>query len=194
MKKLILSLSDVPTTGRTTLCELVHAEWRRKGVAHSRYHTSTEHPQGPGRSRFIDLTHGLNCDDVIGWLDLSSLVLLDVATGDTPGGGPIESLIRMPLQTGAMVELDLGNKVLETVIKGADQGIMYTLVSVFQAIPRFGQFNTADFVAYGFNISGGLVARHLTMTLAYFLLTSLIAYFFLSAPSGKSISFHSSFQ
>ncbi len=104
---------------------------------------------------------------------------LDVATGDTPGGGPIESLIRMPLQTGAMVDLDLGNKVLETVIKGVDQGIMYTMVSVFQAIPRFGQFNTADFVAYGFNISGGLVARHLTMTLAYFLLTSLIAYFFL---------------
>lgn len=104
---------------------------------------------------------------------------LDVATGDTPGGGPIESLIRMPLQTGAMVDLDLGNEVLETVIKGIDQGIMYTLVSVFQAIPRFGQFNTADFVAYGFNISGGLVARHLTMTLAYFVLTSLIAYFFL---------------
>ena len=104
---------------------------------------------------------------------------LDVASGDLPGGGPIESLIRMPLQTGAMVDLDLGNEVLETVIKGVDQGVMYTLVSVFQAIPRFGQFNTADFVAYGFNISGGLVARHLTMTLAYFLLTSLIAYFFL---------------
>ncbi len=104
---------------------------------------------------------------------------MDVASGDAPGGGPIESLIRMPLQTGAMVDLDLGNQALETVIKVVDQGIMYTLVSVFQAIPRFGQFNTADFVAYGFNISGGLVARHLTMTLAYFILTSLIAYFFL---------------
>ncbi len=104
---------------------------------------------------------------------------LDVATGDAPGGGPIESLIRMPLQTGAMVDLDLGNKALETVIKGVDQGIMYTLVSVFQAIPRFGQFNTADFVASGFNISGSLVARHLTMTIAYFILASLIAYFFL---------------
>lgn len=104
---------------------------------------------------------------------------IDVATGDAPGGGPIESLIRMPLQTGAMVELDLGNKALETTIKVIDSGIMYTLVSVFQAIPRFGQFNTADFVAYGFNISAGLVARHLTMTLAYFLLTSVIAYFFL---------------
>jgi hypothetical protein len=103
----------------------------------------------------------------------------DVATGDTPGGGPIESLIRMPLQTGAMVDLDLGNEAVETTIKVIDQGIMYTLVSVFQAIPSFGQFNTADFVAYGFNIFGGLVARHLTMTIGYFLMTSLIAYFFL---------------
>ncbi|MEZ6079265.1 MAG: hypothetical protein R3C56_27425 [Pirellulaceae bacterium] len=61
-----------------------------------------------------------------------------MATGDLPGGGPIESLIRMPLQTGAMVDLDLGNEVLETVIKGADQGVMYTLVSVFQAIRGLG--------------------------------------------------------
>lgn len=104
---------------------------------------------------------------------------LDVATGDAPGGGPIESLIRMPLQTGAEVELDLGNRALETAIKVIDQGIMYTLVSLFQAIPSFGQFNTADFVAYGFNIFGGLLGRHLTMTLGYFLLTSVIAYFFL---------------
>jgi hypothetical protein len=117
---------------------------------------------------------------------LTSLILgffgglaLDVAVGDTPGGGPIESLIRIPLQTGAMVDLDLGNPALETTIKIADQGIMYTLVSLFQAIPSFGQFNTADFVAYGFNIFGGLVARHLTMTVAYFIMTSVIAYFFL---------------
>ncbi len=101
----------------------------------------------------------------------------DVATGETPGGGPIESMIRMPLQTGAMVDLDLGNPILEQTIKYADNGIMYTLFSVFQAIPSFEQFNTADFVAYGFNISGSLVARHLTMTLCYFLMTSLIAYF-----------------
>ncbi|MCR9293112.1 MAG: ABC transporter permease [bacterium] len=104
---------------------------------------------------------------------------LDVASGDAPGGGPIESLIRIPMQTGAMVDLDLGNPVLENTVKAIDTGIMYTLVTLFQAIPSFGQFNTADFVAYGFNIFGGLVARHLTMTFAYFVLTSVIAYFFL---------------
>ncbi len=104
---------------------------------------------------------------------------IDVASGEAPGGGPIESLIRIPLQTGAMVDLDLGNPTLETVIKGVDRAIMYTLVTLFSAIPSFGQFNTADFVAYGFNIFGGLVARHLTMTIGYFFLTSTIAYFFL---------------
>ncbi len=102
-----------------------------------------------------------------------------VATGETPGGGPIESLIRIPLQTGAMVELDLGNPVLEKTIKIVDTGVMYTLFSVFQAIPSFGQFNTGDYVAYGYNIYGGLVARHLTMTFCYFVLTAVIGYFFL---------------
>lgn len=104
---------------------------------------------------------------------------LDVASGQTPGGGPLEAMIRMPMQTGAMVELDLGNKPLETTVKIVDRGIMYTLVTLFQAIPSFEQFNTSAFVAYGFNIFGGLLARHLTMTFAYFILTSTVAYFFL---------------
>lgn len=104
---------------------------------------------------------------------------IDIAINDAPGGGPIESAIRMVMQTGAMIELDLGNPALETTIKYADRGIIYLIVSLFQAIPSFGQFNTSEFVAYGFNIFEGLVARHLTMTLCYFLLTSLIAYFFL---------------
>ncbi len=104
---------------------------------------------------------------------------LDIATGETPGGGPIESMIRMPLQTGAGVELDLGNKTLENVIKQIDKGIMFTLWTMVQAIPSLDQFNTSEFVANGYNIFGGLVARHITMTLAYFLMTSIIAYFFL---------------
>jgi hypothetical protein len=117
---------------------------------------------------------------------MTSLVLgffggltVEVATGQTEGVGPIEALIRIPSHTGTMVELDLGNPTLEAIIRGADTGIMYTMATVFQAIPSFGQFNTSDFVAYGFNIAGSLVARHLTMTLAYFALTCIIGYFFL---------------
>ncbi len=104
---------------------------------------------------------------------------IDIASGTMPGGGPIESLIRLPLQSGSMVELDLGNRVLETVIKRTDQGIMYTMYTLFSALPTFRSFNTSEFVAYGFDIFGGLVARHVTMTLSYVVLTSIIAYFFL---------------
>lgn len=117
---------------------------------------------------------------------MSSLVLgffgtlaFDVATGATPGGGPIESLIRIPMHTAATIELDLGNKTLETVIQVADQAILYSVGALFQAIPSFGQFNTSEFVAYGYDIPGSLLLRHITMTLAYFILTSLIGYFFL---------------
>ncbi len=35
------------------------------------------------------------------------------------GGGPVESLIRMPLQAGSMTDLDLGNDLLETVINAS---------------------------------------------------------------------------
>jgi ABC-type transport system involved in multi-copper enzyme maturation permease subunit len=117
---------------------------------------------------------------------MSSLVLgffgslaFDVATGTTPGGGPIESMIRIPMHTAATIDLDLGNTTLETIVQLADRGILYTVWTLFQAIPSFGQFNTSEFVAYGYNIPGSLVGRHLTMTLAYFVLTSLIGYFFL---------------
>jgi len=95
VKKLVLSLNDAPATGRTTACELVHGLWRRQGLSHSRWHTAAEHPSGPGRSTFIDLGSRLPEDEVIGWLDQSPLVLLDVATGDA--GSLIEDFVRNDL-------------------------------------------------------------------------------------------------
>jgi hypothetical protein len=106
-------------------------------------------------------------------------VALDIASGEVQGGGPIESLIRIPMQTGATVDLDLGNSSLESVIKNTDRGIMFTIWTLFQSIPSFAQFNTSQFVASGYNIFGSLICRHITMTFCYFLMTSIIAYFFL---------------
>jgi len=103
----------------------------------------------------------------------------EVATGVIPGGGPLETLIRMPTQTGAMTELDLGNDALENVVRGIDYGIMAPLSVVGQIFPDFGSFNTSHFVAYGVNIFGSLLTRHLTLGLCYFLLTFIVGYFFL---------------
>ncbi|MBX3421695.1 MAG: ABC transporter permease [Pirellulaceae bacterium] len=117
---------------------------------------------------------------------LSSLVLgffgslaLDVASGAAPGGGPLESLIRIPMHTAATIELDLGNNVLESAIQWFDRGILYSVAALFHALPSFAQFNTSEFVAYGYNIPGSLVCRHLTMAAAYFVLCSVVGYFFL---------------
>lgn len=106
-------------------------------------------------------------------------IAAEIARGEMPGGGPIESIIRMPLQTGAMVDFDLGNAYLEKVIKAIDWGIMNTLALMFEALPAFSSFNTSDFVANGFDVFGGLVGRHLTMTICYFVMTCMVGYFFL---------------
>ncbi|MGN6135861.1 MAG: ABC transporter permease [Aureliella sp.] len=103
----------------------------------------------------------------------------EVASGVIPGGGPIETLIRMPMQAGAMTELDLGNDMLENAIRTIDYGIMAPLSVIGRIFPNFGSLNTSPFVAYGIDIFGSLLMRHITLAVCYFVLTSLIGYFFL---------------
>lgn len=106
-------------------------------------------------------------------------VASEVASGKMPGGGPIESLIRMPLQAGSMTELDLGNDALEKVIQTVDYGIMRPLSVVGRIFPDFGGLNTSAFVAYGIDIFDRLLMRHITLTICYFVATALVGYFFL---------------
>ncbi|MEQ1829030.1 MAG: ABC transporter permease [Pirellula sp.] len=102
-----------------------------------------------------------------------------ILAGKVEGGGPVEALIRIPLQSGSGVQLDLGNPILENTIRVIDRGILYVVVTFKYAIPNFIQLGTADFVAYGVNLFGGLLARHLTICAGYFLLTGIVSYFFL---------------
>lgn len=103
----------------------------------------------------------------------------EIQNTTSKGGGPIEALIRIPLQTGSMIELDLGNPTLEQAIQTIDYQLLRGVVQLKNAVPNFDQLGTADFVAYGVNLFGGLLSRHLTIALGYFLLTALVSYFFL---------------
>jgi hypothetical protein len=96
-----------------------------------------------------------------------------------PGGGPVESLVRLPLQTGAGVELDLGNETVESIIRGIDKGLLLGVATLKSALPDLYSLDTSDFIAYGVNLFGGLLARHLTIAFGYFMMTAIIAYFFL---------------
>ena len=102
-----------------------------------------------------------------------------IVAGKIEGGGPIEALIRIPMQSGSGTQLDLGNPTLENVIRVCDKGLLIGVQTLKSAIPNFIQLGTADFVAYGVNLFEGLLARHLTICAGYFLMTSFISYFFL---------------
>jgi hypothetical protein len=103
----------------------------------------------------------------------------DIFKSETFGGGPVESLIKIPIQTGSFVQLDLGNPALEGAIRRIDLSLLYGIRLLKSAVPNFDQLGTADFVAYGVNLFGGLLSRHLTIALGYFLLTCIVSYFFL---------------
>jgi ABC-type transport system involved in multi-copper enzyme maturation permease subunit len=103
----------------------------------------------------------------------------DLVETTSKGGGPIESLIRLPTQMGSQIDLDLGNEALQTGILMVDRGILAAVSQLKNAVPNFSQLDTANFVAYGYNLFGGLLARHLTIAFGYFVLTALVSYFFL---------------
>lgn len=103
----------------------------------------------------------------------------DILQGKMVGGGPIESMIRIPTQAGVMTEFDLGNETLEGSIKFVDQIIIRGMTAVTGFLPDFRQLGISDFVAYGINIFDGLLGRHITIAIGYFFLTGLVSYFFL---------------
>ncbi len=103
----------------------------------------------------------------------------DMLKNTSSGGRPVESLIRIPIQSGSTVELDLGNPALESAIQAVDRTLVYGISLLKNAVPNFGKLGTSDFVAYGVNLFGGLLGRHFTIAFGYFLLTCIVSYFFL---------------
>lgn len=103
----------------------------------------------------------------------------DMLKNTSNGGGPVESLIRIPIQSGSTVDLDLGNPALESGIQAVDRTLVYGISLLKNSVPNFGKLGTSDFVAYGVNLFGGLLGRHITIAFGYFLLTCIVSYFFL---------------
>ncbi len=100
-----------------------------------------------------------------------------LALGQTYGGGPIESVTRLVTQQNVMIPMDAG--LTTDVIKMMDfvaQGFLFVCSSI---LPPFGQFNYADYVAYGFDISASLLLMRLLSVLGYLVPVFLVGYFFL---------------
>ena len=102
--------------------------------------------------------------------------VFDVATGAMPGGGPMESMVRLVRQWNQMAELEPG--IGTTIVKQIDSVLMLFVQGISYLMPDCGQFNTSGFVAYGFDIPPDLMLQHLMTTLAYALVVSAAGYFF----------------
>ena len=102
--------------------------------------------------------------------------VFDVASGELPGGGPVESFVRMLWQLNQMVEMD--DTPLTAVIKGIDGILMHVIQAVSYAMPNCGKFNTSNFVAYGYDVPPALISQHFAITFAYFIVLSMVSYFF----------------
>lgn len=95
-----------------------------------------------------------------------------------PGGGPIESFIRMVTQKNLTMPLDMG-WLAEGIIKSIDVVMMGMLEVLTYVAPNFAKFNTAEHVAYGYNISPGLLGQQVTTCATYVTSLSLVGYFLL---------------
>ncbi|MBT4012145.1 MAG: ABC transporter permease [Planctomycetaceae bacterium] len=104
----------------------------------------------------------------------------DIQTGEAPGGGPIESIVRNITQQGATLELEMGDTAIE-VIESLDGFYLNTMESLAKLAPDFSKFNMSAKVAYGYDIHLNLILRQLVTTMVYFFVLVLAGYFILTS-------------
>ena len=102
-----------------------------------------------------------------------------LATGDVHGGGPLESLIRIITQKNVMMEFEQS---FGTQLVGAvDHVLLFFMDRATYLVPRYENFNTSNYLAYGFNIQGDLLAMHFMITMGFIIGLTVVSYFFLKA-------------
>jgi len=95
-----------------------------------------------------------------------------------PGGGPIESAIRMVTQQSQTTELEM-NDLVAYPVKAIDWFLMEAMQGSTYILPNYTRFDGSTFVADGFNIFGSLLAEQITMAAVYFVVVTGVGYFFL---------------
>ena len=91
--------------------------------------------------------------------------LVQVGAGQTLGGGPIESAVRLVLQMNQTIELDPG--FFRSLSKTVDPILLYIVGAVGQVIPDLSTIETAEYVASGFNIPTWLMLRNIILVVGY---------------------------
>jgi hypothetical protein len=100
--------------------------------------------------------------------------MFNLATGQTWGGGPAESFIRMLTQDNVTIDLEPGLRTTAAYTMDRVMGLWLQLMA--SVLPDFGRFSFADYVAYGFNISGDTILTFSCRALGFLLPVFVAAY------------------
>jgi hypothetical protein len=102
---------------------------------------------------------------------------VNVATGQQVGGGPVESLVRLVTQRNLLTEIEdnFGTRLMHAV----DGVLQNAMLSLAYVLPDFRSFDTATYVADGFNIPANKLCQDLTVGLAYVAGLFVCGYFLL---------------
>lgn len=103
--------------------------------------------------------------------------LRDLATGSIEGGGPLESLHRIWTGRNSMVELEPTFWV--NVMQNIDAAFAKVMWALTFTVPDLAGYNTASFVANGFDIPMDVLGPNMLKTFAYAVPTLVLGYFFL---------------
>ena len=101
--------------------------------------------------------------------------LFKLATHQTYGGGPFESLVRLATQDNLVSEMEAGLRT--NVVKSLDTVFLKMLEALAVVLPDFEKFSLADYVANGFNIPSDLMLQCFCNAAAFMIPVFVASYF-----------------
>jgi len=100
-----------------------------------------------------------------------------IVTGQSLGGGPVESIYRMVTHMNQTVALEL-SKPVENTIKGTDKVVENGLWLVQQTFPNLTYFNMSPYVAKGFDVDfRAAILPSIAVTVAFLIPCVLLGYY-----------------
>lgn len=100
-----------------------------------------------------------------------------IVTGQSLGGGPMESIYRMVTHLNQTVDMELGRNVTRA-IKGSDWIVEQALYLVEATFPNFTYFGMSPYVAKGFDVDfRAAILPSIAVALAYVIPCVLLGYF-----------------
>ena len=108
---------------------------------------------------------------------LFSGYMMNLATGNVYGGGPVEAFVRIINQQNLIEDLQQGLQANVAVMSDrVVQGLLWVIASL---LPSFDNFDFVDYVAYGFDVSPTMLMKGILRAIGFVLPTFVLSYLFL---------------